>query len=462
MLWKYFNLINGPYFIKIMVNLNSFHVAAGSLYVDKFQPTEAYALLGTCVGVTLHAPEAAMSGMIHLLLPDSTQAAGKCQPERYATTGLPMLLNHFLKAGIHPESLKACIAGGAIIGPINRIDLHLDIGGRTVEAVNAFLKKARIPIEKSETGGYITRRLTLNMQNGSSSIEPAFLQTSPAGENACMITRDRIVRIMETLRPIPQIALKILRRLGEDACDLRTVASEVQKDQVLSAKTLRLCNSSLFFHNTPVESIVQALILLGWNEFSKLVVSVCVEDQFCPPSQGYSLCKGGLYYHALTVAVISEELARRTGQADPMTAYIAGLLHDIGKVVLDQCVASSHPIFYQTIHKTGQPAEKVEKEIFGIDHCEAGSWLAESWMLPETLQEAIRCHHTPELASRYDKLVNIVHMADLLAGGFDPTLKTQPADTRNLRQHLEKIGCDIEKFAELVDLIPGELLAFTR
>jgi hypothetical protein len=53
-------------------------------------------------------------------------------------------------------------------------------------------------------------------------------------------------------------------------------------------------------------------------------------------------------------------------------------------------------------------------------------------------------------------------MADLLAGGFDPTLKTQPADTQNLRSHLEKIGCNMEKFAELVDLIPGELLAFTR
>jgi len=462
MLWKYFNLINRSYLIKIMTHLNSFHVAAGSLYIDKSQPIEAYALLGTCVGVTMHAPEAAMSGMIHLLLPDSTQTAGKCQPERYATSGLPILLNHFLKAGIQPESLKACIAGGAITGPVNKIDLCLDIGGRTVEAVNAFLKKARIRVEKSETGGYITRRLTLNMQNGNSSIEPAFLQTSPAQENACTISRDRIISIMEALRPIPQIALKILRRLGEDAYDLRTVASEVQKDQVLSAKTLKLCNSSLFFHKTPVESIVQALILLGWNEFSKLVVSVCVEDQFCVSSQGYSLCKGGLYYHALAVAIISEALAHHTGQADPMTAYIAGLLHDIGKVVLDQCVASSHPVFYRTIHKTRQPAEKVEKELFGIDHCEAGGWLAESWMLPETLQEAIRFHHAPELAVHHDKLIGIVHMADLLAGGFDPTLKTQPTDTQNLRLHLEKIGCNMEKFAELVDLIPGELLAFPR
>jgi putative nucleotidyltransferase with HDIG domain len=445
-----------------MTHLNSFHVVAGSLYVGNSQPTEAYALLGTCVGVTLHAPEAAMSGMIHLLLPDPTQPAGKYQPERYAATGLPILLNHFLKAGIQPDRLKACIAGGAIIGPVHKIDLHLDIGGRTVEAVNAFLKNAGIRVEKSETGGYITRRLTLNMQNGNCCIEPAFLQTDATQETAGVISRDQIIGSMEKLRPIPQIALKILRRLGENTCDLRTVAPEVQKDQVLTAKILKLCNSPLFFHKEPVESIVQALILLGWNEFSKIVISVCVQDQFLLASQGYSLCKGGLYYHAVAVAVISEALARRTGQADPMTAYVAGLIHDIGKVVLDQCVASIQPVFYRTLHQTGQLAEKVEKELFGIDHCEAGGWLAESWMLPETLQEAIRCHHTPELVCHQDKLVNIVHMADLLAGGFDPTLKTQPPNTQNLRRHLEKIGCDAEKFAELVDLMPFEFLTFVR
>ena len=112
-----------------------YHVAAGSYYVSRTKPLILQSFLGTCVGVALFDEEAQVGGLIHLLLPEPVSRAASIQPEKYASTGFPLFLAAICNEGASKSRLKAFIAGGALVGPLQDMDLHLDIGGRTVETV---------------------------------------------------------------------------------------------------------------------------------------------------------------------------------------------------------------------------------------------------------------------------------------------------------------------------------------
>ena len=198
---------------------------------------------------------------------------------------------------------------------------------------------------------------------------------------------------MEAIQPIPQVALKILRLIDNEEYEIKALAEEIRKDQVISARTLKLCNSVAFAGSNKVESLDQALVFLGLRLLVKLVISVSVNEFFSYSGWGYSLCKGGLYHHAVGTAIIAEKLADYTGSAEPGLAYTAGLLHDIGKVVLDQSIASAYPLFYRKLFEEEKNFSEAEKEILGIDHTQVGSKLARKWSFPESLIDIIRHHH---------------------------------------------------------------------
>ncbi len=428
-----------------------YHVAAGSYYVSRTKPLILQSFLGTCVGVALFDEEAQIGGLIHLLLPEPVSRAGSIQPEKYASTGFPLFLAAICNEGASKSRLKAFIAGGALVGPLQDMDLHLDIGGRTVETVLQYLKAENIKVEKSETGGFFTCNMNLNMLNGQCSIDPAPVDMDSTAGEIHLSSAAEIERAMETIQPIPQVALKILRLIDNKEYEIKALAEEIRKDQVISARTIKLCNSVAFAGGNKVESLDQALVLLGLRLLVKLVISVSVNEFFSHSGLGYSLCKGGLYHHAIGTA---EKLADHTGSVEPGLAYTAGLLHDIGKVVLDQSIASAYPLFYRKLFEEKHNFSEVEKEILGIDHTQVGSKLARKWSFPESLCDIIRNHHEPENAARHLELAHVVYLADLLMSRFHSGLELERLNTQALASRMETIGLSIDKFPDIVDLIP--------
>ena len=148
-------------------------VAAGSYYIDTQKPMILEAYLGTCVGVALYDPAAGVGGLIHLLLPEPMSTEETDQPEKYASTGFPLFLKALAGAGASVENMKACIAGGALVGPLDDSDLELDIGGRTAERVMQIIAGEGIQVDKLETGGFFTCSLKLDMHRWECRIEPA-------------------------------------------------------------------------------------------------------------------------------------------------------------------------------------------------------------------------------------------------------------------------------------------------
>ncbi len=431
-----------------------YHVAAGSYYSGKTEPKLLQAFLGTCVGAAVFDKTAGVGGIIHLLLPEPIYPDSVHQPEKYATTGIPIFLKSLIEAGATPGNMKAVFAGGALVGPVNHQDLNLDIGGRTAEKALEILKKEGIEIEKSETGGFFTCSLSLNMSTWKCEIEPAGFDRQDETQPVATPSLDNIHTAMEKIQPIPQVALKVLRLIGEGAYDIDKISEEVRKDQVITAKTLKLCNSAMFTKKKNVETLDHALVFLGQDLLVKLVISAAIESYFSQCTLGYSLCKGGIYHHAIGTAITAEKIAELTGRANPSIAYTAGLLHDIGKVVLDQYITGIYPLLYRELYKTGKDIISAEKKILKTDHTEIGGYLAEKWSFPKSLTDVIKHHHHPECLGSDNGLAATVYLADLLMSRFNTGLELEKMDTSALEPKLAALGISPEKLQEVVDLMP--------
>jgi putative nucleotidyltransferase with HDIG domain len=437
---------------------NRYHIAAGTYYVDRQKPKVLEAYLGTCVGAALYDSVAGVGGLIHILLPEPLRIEGSFQPEKYASTGFPLFLKALAGAGASTDNMKAYVAGGALVGPLDNSDLELDIGGRTAERVMRITAAEGIRVDKMETGGFFTCSLTLDMSTWECRIEPTGFDRLSASADIKIPEPNEISQSARDLKPIPQIALKVLRIINEGLYDIRNLTEEIRKDQVISARTLQLCNSVMFARRKKIESLDHALVMLGQDLLLKLVISASLNNFFSQAGMGYSLCKGGMYHHAVGTAVIAEKLAEITEKVDPPLAYTAGLLHDIGKVVLDQFVNSAFPLFYRQVNDEGKNFSEVEKQVLGTDHTEVGAGLAHNWSFPESLVEAIRHHHNPEDARQHKGLVHIVYLADLLMSRFHTGLELERLNTGALDARLEAIGLSISGFPALVDRIPLNVL----
>jgi putative nucleotidyltransferase with HDIG domain len=383
------------------------------------------------------------------------------QPESYAKTGLPLFIQALCDAGASKARLEACIAGGALMGPLSEQDLALDIGGRTVEVVERILNREEIPICKSETGGYFSCRLSLNLDTWGSHIEPVGVPSAPSAEiDFKRPTSKQLNSAIKQVRPIPQVTLKIIRMIRDDKHSMHDVGEELRQDQIISGKVIRLCNSALVASKTKIDSVDRALVILGDKLLLRLVVSASLEDFFPETQQGYSLCKGGLYKHALGTAMLAEKLANFTGRVPADGAYTAGLLHDIGKTVLDQHIAGAYPLFYRRTQLDGVNVILVEREAFGVAHTEVGARLAECWSLPERLTDTIRHHHQPEQATVKPELTHLVYLADLLMSRFLVGQELDRLDTNALALSLKKMGLRPSQLPVMVDLIPREIFKY--
>ena len=433
-------------------------IASGDYAVSKKKQAVLEAYLGSCVGVTLCDAEAGVGGLLHLILPEPVGFDKERHPRRYASTGMPLFIQSLEKAGAKRERLRACVAGGALVGKLTESDLFLDIGGRTTEIVEKNLEAASIKIEKSETGGHLGCCLSLNLSNWESRIEPVGMRLKTDVGNIRKFSREDIDLTLSHLRPIPQLVLKIVRMIDDDEYDLGDLSADVQKDQVITSRVLNLCNSALIGIRDKIDSIERALTILGQKELLRLVCSASLEGFFEPYELGYSLTKGGLYQHAVGTGTVAAQISRLLKISSSDVAYTAGLLHDIGKVAMDQFIAGAYPQFYRRMQEKNESLLKVESDTFGIDHAALGGIMAEKWGFPSRLRDVIAHHHSPEHAENDPELAHIVYFADLLMNKFHAGRELENMETAHLASRLSKIGLKPNQFPLLVVTLARSVL----
>ncbi|GGZ06759.1 HDOD domain-containing protein [Pseudoduganella plicata] len=228
-----------------------------------------------------------------------------------------------------------------------------------------------------------------------------------------------IIRSVRDLPSLPGIVAELLATMEQEDIDTHALAARITQDQALTAKTLRLANSSFYGLQSKVTSIAQAVSVLGFHAIRTLVTACSVTASFAPRPGG-QFDFPAFWRHAIASAVCARVLARHL-RVNVETAFTAGLLHDLGTLVLVTRLPDEYTqvVAWQREHDC--TAATAEQALFGTDHAAVGAALAAHWKFPQQIQAAVAGHHTvlPDDDLAPADLTTVVQAANVLAHALD-------------------------------------------
>lgn len=224
----------------------------------------------------------------------------------------------------------------------------------------------------------------------------------------------QILKSVDKLPPFPSVASQALKILNDPDASADDVISVVQYDQAITANVLKLCNSAYYGLTRKVHSLRQGLVVLGNAELKNIILASTVVKFLRHDNKGYDLAKGELWEHAVATGIMSKIVSARVMKSEPSSLFTAGLLHDIGKVVLDGFVDRYIEQIIGLVKEDECSFLEAESKMLGINHAEVGAKIAESWNFPEDIVRAIRLHHRAEETSADDVITPIIYLANIL------------------------------------------------
>ena len=269
--------------------------------------------------------------------------------------------------------------------------------------------------------------------------------------------KSKILRSLVELPPMPNIILKAREVIEDPRTSLKDLSAVIEHDQAIVARVLALANSAYYGLSGLVSSIQHASILLGQKTLSELITIAASSQLLSKKLEGYQLDPGDLWQHSLAVALGSRIIAGKKNPKLVEDAFIAGLLHDAGKIILDPYVVERKKEF-KTYQKEGEHIfVEAEKEILGFDHAEVMSRASRFWRYPETQSTAIRYHHYP-MRSGSNELATYVHFADYAAkkAGFNSDGNASATEVDP--QILDHLGFEEEELNTIIDEVADDVV----
>ena len=411
--------------------------------------------LGSCVGVALYDPEAGLGGLLHVLLPGGSDKNQRERPYTYAASGIPELVEALEKRGADRRRMKAHIAGGASIlgcdaGP------YPNIGERNLVACRTMLELYSIPILTDSTGGRSGRSMRFYLPEGQVEVKISGDEEEELVEQVAsrQELEGLISSAVERLRPDSSVAIRALQLVGAREVEFAELERLIRQDQILAATVLRLANSARYGLPRRISRISQAIAMLGLSTFRKILMEACVRDLFSSSMVGYRMEEGAFLRHAVVCAELAEKVAMLVGDVDGEEAYLAGLLHDIGKIVLERAVPEFFSLVRRMVGEKGIPFVAAEREVFGSDHAQVGAQVAVKWDLPSMYKEAIGEHHTPGDGEPSRTLVAVVHVANYICNTTGIGLGSDTMSNGPRREALQILRFDSNQIVELVEAVP--------
>jgi len=263
---------------------------------------------------------------------------------------------------------------------------------------DAFDQHMKAPPPEGDEVGEIIERLRGGVEAGiwpEESIDALVHSTSPAPIGPWHV-------------PVfPQAAVRTLRLMRDPRVCLADVVDAAKLDPAIAGLIMQLANSALFGSRTPIATLSNAIGRLGFATSQKVIIAAALRPVFSSPKLQAT------WQHSLEVADLSEQLAARTGTIDPGEAYLAGLVHDVGRIALLAMRLYDSARLQGLLHG-GCPQVYAEKLLLRTDHAALGAQIAAEWRLPETMVSAIRHHHRPERAE--NPLAHLLYVAEYLTG----------------------------------------------
>jgi len=224
------------------------------------------------------------------------------------------------------------------------------------------------------------------------------------------------IKNCKTLPAIPALPLQVLQMCRDDKASAQKVGEVISKDPSFVAKLLNVANSSFYGGSRhKVTTVTHAVTLLGMNSISTLA--------FCFSLYRDLRKKGGgafdhthFWHRCILASLAAKILAKRVRVINEEEIFLAGLLQDLGILVMSEAFGNEYGILYQKANQDHHELETLEQARWKTDHCEIGAWLAETWELPEVLREAVRGSHNPSLASTESEASRLMISCVALSG----------------------------------------------
>jgi putative nucleotidyltransferase with HDIG domain len=272
----------------------------------------------------------------------------------------------------------------------------------------------------------------------------------------------RIVRDVEQLPPMPTSVVRIMRALENPKTSAGQIADLLSLDQALTANVLRVANSALMGYGPTCASVQEAVVRVGFQRVRTIVMGAAASQQLNQRLSGYRLASEDLWHHAVVTASLARYFASAVRYPYGEEAYIAGLLHDIGKVVLDRYMRDAYQNVVTLMSEQELQMWQAEEQIFGIDHGAVGGLMATNWQFPASLVNAIKFHHWPSFAGQaHQSEAAIVNIANALADR--PTAGKAAFNTVGVHpEALRILNLDEPQLERLKSYMPGGGVADTR
>jgi putative nucleotidyltransferase with HDIG domain len=253
-----------------------------------------------------------------------------------------------------------------------------------------------------------------------------------------------------TIATVPHVVASLQSLMDAPSPSTADIADEIATDQVLTAKVLKVVNSGFCGFNRPVTTIRHALVLLGLDVVRTLVVGATIIDVFKEKSGMLE----GLWEHSLATARAAHAIAAAAGIEKPEEVAVAGLLHDIGKLVIAQCFPDQYSAIRERVTAKQIPQIDAERDVLGAAHPEVGMWLLKKWSLPSKLVYPVAYHNNFHPVRDFADRTAVVHLADIvvrakgMGNGGDPYVPALNAEAWKL---LEITMDDVAKVGQMLD-----------
>jgi putative nucleotidyltransferase with HDIG domain len=264
------------------------------------------------------------------------------------------------------------------------------------------------------------------------------------------LDRDQVLAHLKQLPSLPVAVADLLASFANEDVDVTSIAHQIARDQGLTARVLRVANSSFYGLQHKVGTINEAVVVLGFRAVRSMVMAVGINGVF-----RVDQCRGfdaqAYLRHCVAVGLGARALAAETGH-NPELAFTGGILHDIGELVLAANFSQQYAevLAYRKQHDCFLVV--AERDILGMDHCEVGSLLAETWRFPSVLQVAVAEHHAPASAVA-GSLADLMHVADAIAHGLGFGQSAEEMVMPVERTAWQRLGLDAGKISRVLPLI---------
>lgn len=262
---------------------------------------------------------------------------------------------------------------------------------------------------------------------------------------------EKVIHRVGELPAMPEVATEVIRLTDDPGVDIGEVGEVIQQDPALTAKLLQVSNSAYYGMRQVVGTVKLALVILGVSEVRNIVLALSVFDAFGGKGKVEELTRDGFWNHSFRVGAIAKRLGSHFELSFQGEDFVAGLLHDIGKLVLWNQLEEEYQDIYHASKQDGADLYALELDALGFDHADAGAALLRYWDMPETLADAVAYHHarddralTEAIDPKLAALVRVANLAALDDWSDDPSVTLRSCED-------EEAWALLEEFKEALD-----------